>query len=59
MRCQMMTAAECRAKAIEAVEFARQAPDESGMLAWQGVVEDWLTLEKMAARQDNLALQSS
>ena len=52
----MMTPAECRAKALEAVEFARRAPDAEGMRAWEGAVEDWLVLEKMA-QQDERALQ--
>ena len=54
----MMTAHECRTKATEAAEFARRAPDLAGQHAWQGVVEDWLIMEKMADQRDGLAFQS-
>ncbi len=55
----MMTADECRARASEAEEFARRASDLGGMRVWEGVVEDWLVLEKLAAEPDAHVLPSS
>ena len=55
----MTTADECRAKANEAEEFARQALDLGSMRVWEGVVEDWLVLEKLAAESDAHVLAST
>jgi hypothetical protein len=51
---RMMSGEECRAKARQSLDFAKQAPGDQLRAEWRLVARDWLRLSRMADYQDRM-----
>jgi hypothetical protein len=50
----MMSGEECRAKARQSLELAKQMPGAQLQTEWQTMARDWLRLGLMADDQDRM-----
>jgi hypothetical protein len=50
----MMSGEECRAKARQSLELAKQAPGAQLQAEWRTMARDWLRLGLMADEQDRM-----